>query len=276
MLPIRITDIDDPRLSDYRFLRERDLSGARRAEGVFVGETLPILETMLTIPGLTRSVLTSDRLAPRVIAAAQAARCDLSIFVVDDALMQQTAGFDVHRGVLAIGTRGQLDARSVSEAPFATDRLLVALDGVGNMDNVGAIFRSAAAFGVGGVILSGNSHDPLYRKVVRVSMGYALRIPFAWSDDLSATLARMKSQRDDLRILCAVCHGDARDIAQFDGRARSTPPTVLVVGGEYAGISPAVRAISTACVRISIASAVDSLNAAVAASICLHRLSNIA
>lgn len=272
-----ITDINDPRLSDYRFLRERDLSGARREEGVFVGETLPILESMLAVAGLTRSILTSDRLAPRVIAAVEASHTPtVPVFVVGDALMRETAGFDLHRGVLAIGLRAKLDGRSPHEPPFATSRLLIALDGVSNMDNVGAIFRGAAAFGVGGVILSRSSHDPLYRKVVRVSMGYALRIPYAWSDDLCATLTRLRSQRSDLRVLSAVCHGDAHDIASFDGRAANAPPTLLVVGGEYEGITPAVRAISTACVRIPIASTVDSLNAAVAASICLHRLSNIA
>ncbi len=276
MHPSRITDINDPRLCDYRFVRERDLAGSRRAEGVFIGETLPILEQMLAIPGLTQSVLTSDRFCTRVVAAIEnSANPHLSLFLVDDALMQQTAGFDLHRGVLAIGARAQLDARSASDAPFATGSLLIALDGVGNMDNVGAIFRGAAAFGVSGVILSRHSHDPLYRKVVRVSMGYALRIPYAWSDDLAATLLMMKSQRSDLRVLAAVCDETASDIAQFDGRAAKTPATVLVVGGEYAGISRAVQAISTDRIRIPIARSVDSLNAAVAASVCLHRLSNI-
>ncbi len=273
----RIDDIHDDRLCDYRFLRERDLSGSRRTEGLFVGETLPILEAMLAVAGITRSVLTSDRLAPRVIAAVESsASPSVPVFVVDDALMRLTAGFDLHRGVLAIGLRAPLDSRDAHDAPFATGHLLIALDGVSNMDNVGAIFRGAAAFAVSGVILSRNSHDPLYRKVVRVSMGHALRVPYAWTDDLPATLLRLKAQRSELRVISAVCHGDAHDIAHFDGRAHNAPPTLLVVGGEYEGISPAVRAVSTACVRIPIASTVDSLNAAVAASICLHRLSNIA
>ncbi|MSR45015.1 MAG: RNA methyltransferase [Phycisphaerales bacterium] len=275
-MPIRISDITDPRLNDYRCLRERDLSGARRAEGVFVGETLPILQQMLAIPHLTKSVLTSERRAERVVELVKHSSSDaIPIFVVDDALMKATAGFDVHRGVLAIGLRVQLDGRSPSERPFASGRLLVALDGVGNMDNVGSIFRSAAAFGVDGVILSRHAHDPLYRKCVRVSMGHVLHIPFAWSDDLATTLGHMRSQRRDLRILAAVCDRTAQDISELDGRAAHTPPTLLVVGGEYDGISPTVRAISTACVRIPIASNVDSLNAAVATSVCLHRLSNL-
>ncbi len=276
MQSTRITDINDSRLGDYRFLRERDLSGSRRAQGVFVGETIAILEQMIAIPGLTKSVLASDRLAPRVLAA-----CDCAVspppevFVVDDALMRHTAGFDVHRGVLAIGRRASLDGRRVDSAPFTTATLLIALDGVNNMDNVGSIFRGAASFGVDGVLLSRTSHDPLYRKVVRVSMGYALRTPFVVCDDLAASLAQMRTARRDLRVLAAVCTRDARDIASFDGRATTSPPTVLVVGSEYEGISAAVQAISTDRVRIPIAPGVDSLNAAVAASICLHRLSSI-
>ena len=60
-----ILDLNDPRLDDYRFLRDRDLSGARRNEGLFVGETLPILTQMLAIPGVTRSILASQRMAER-------------------------------------------------------------------------------------------------------------------------------------------------------------------------------------------------------------------
>ncbi|MSQ90270.1 MAG: RNA methyltransferase [Phycisphaerales bacterium] len=276
-MPIRITDIDDPNLADYRFVRERDLCESRRGAGLFIGETLQILEQMLAIPGLTKSVLTSDRLAARVAAAvAGSATPGALIFVIDEALMSQSAGFHVHRGVLAMGYRGALDGRSIQDPAFQQSQLLVALDGVHNMDNVGAIFRGAAAFGVGGVILSRNSHDPLYRKCVRVSMGQALHIPFVWSDDLAATITALRTNRGSLRVLAAVCDDGARDIAVFDGRLPGCPPTLLVVGGEYEGITPAVCRVSTHSVRIPIARGVDSLNAAVAASICLHRLSSLA
>lgn len=279
--PIAVADIADPRLDDYRSLRDRDLSGARRSEGVFIGETIPILIAMLAQPGLTRSVLSSQRMAGRVegaIAGACAGASDTAPpphFVVNDTLLEQTAGFDVHRGVLAVGMRTPLDNRRADAPPFTTGRLLLALDSLNNIDNIGAIFRSAAAFGVDGVLLSRATHDPLYRKVVRVSMGNVLTTPYAWCDDLAATLLRLRELRPDLRVLAADCAGDARDIAEFDVRVSIAPaPHIVIIGNEFEGISPSVLDAATHRVRIPIAAGVDSLNAAVAASIILHRLSS--
>ena len=269
-----ILDLNDPRLDDYRFLRDRDLSGARRNEGLFVGETLPILTQMLAIPGVTRSILASQRMAERAAQViAQSASPNVPLLIASDVIIEQTAGFDVHRGALAIGLRASLDCRTPFDSAFQSANLLVALDGVINMDNVGAIFRGAAAFGVGGVLLSKDSHDPLYRKALRVSMGYALTIPYAWCDDLASTISDMRARRPLLRVLAADCSRSAKDIADFDSQTHAeTPPTMLIVGSEFEGISPLVLKASTDRVRIQIATSVDSLNAAVAASICLHRL----
>ncbi len=279
--PIAVADIADPRLDDYRSLRDRDLSGVRRSEGVFIGETIPILIAMLAQPGLTRSVLSSQRMAGRVEDAIAAAFAGTSNpappphFVVDDAILEKTAGFEVHRGVLAVGMRAPLDNRRADAPPFTTGRLLLALDSLNNIDNMGAMFRSAAAFGVDGLLLSRDAHDPLYRKVVRVSMGHVLTTPYAWCDDLAATLLRMREARRDLLVLAADCAGDAADIAEFDVRGLASPaPHIVIIGNEFDGISPSVLDAATHRVRIPIAAGVDSLNAAVAASIILHRLSS--
>lgn len=271
---IRVECFDDPRLDDYRFLRDRELSGDRRESGQFVGETLPIVVQMLAQPGLTRSVLTSQRMAERTREAiALSASKDVPQLVVDDALLEKTAGFPVNRGVLAVGVRAPLEGRAADVPPFTTGQLLLALDGVANMDNMGAMFRNAAAFGVAGVLLSRDAHDPLYRKVVRVSMGHALTIPFVQCDDLAATLRSLVASRPQLRILAADCSPDARDIATFDTRGIVDPsPHVVIIGNEFNGISQSVLAAATDRVRIPIAAGVDSLNAAVAASIILHRL----
>jgi tRNA G18 (ribose-2'-O)-methylase SpoU len=275
-----IADPRDPRLDDYRFLRDRDLSGARRAEGLLVGETLPIIEIMLRVPGLTRSVLTSPRLAARTAAAiaASANPCTPHL-IADESTLASLTGFHVHRGALAIGVRSAVERHQPQSDPFRTGMLLVALDEVSNMDNVGSIFRSCAAFGVDGVLLSRHSHDPLYRKALRVSMGHALTVPFAWCDDLAASLRELRTARPELRVLAADAGAHAlsiHDVCAQQGGDRQKcdpPPTVLVIGAEFAGVSAAVREVADATVRIPIASGVDSLNAGVAAGICLHRLS---
>jgi len=279
----RIADPSDPRLDDYRFLRDRDLSGARRAEGLLVGETLPIIDIMLGIPNLTRSVLTSPRLAERTAAAIAASKHPHTPhFVAEESTLASLAGFHVHRGALAIGVRSAIERHQLRSDPFLRGTLLVALDDVSNMDNVGSIFRSCAAFGVDGVLLSRHSHDPLYRKALRVSMGHALTVPFTWCDDLASSLCDLRAARPSLHVLAADASPDATSIDDAcaqracGGQDGHPPPTVLVIGAEFAGVSAAVRDGANARVRIPIAPGVDSLNAGVAAGICLHRLSQIA
>jgi tRNA G18 (ribose-2'-O)-methylase SpoU len=277
-----IADPSDPRLDSYRFLRDRDLSGSRRAEGLLVGETLPIIDIMLRVPGLTRSVLTSPRLAARAAAMiASSATPSTPHFIAEESTLASLTGFHVHRGALAIGVRSAVEHHNLLSESFLAGNLLVALDDVSNMDNVGSIFRSCAAFGVDGVLLSRHSHDPLYRKALRVSMGHALTVPFAWCDDLAASLRDLRSLRPRLRILAADANPRAIAIddvvaSQASSEQQTEPtPTVLVIGAEFAGVSDAVRREASQSIRIPIASGVDSLNAGVAAGICLHRLSRI-
>lgn len=272
---IRIDDPADPRLDDYRYTRDRDLSGSRAAEGLFVGETLPIVEAMLERhPASVRSVLSSERMAPRV---GEAVRGRAPVLVADEHLISGIAGFEVHRGVLAIGERAALCGLSHLDAPFRAARLLLACDGVGNMDNMGALFRIAAAFGVGGVLLSRDAHDPLYRKSIRVSMGHALRIPFARCDDLAASVRELRDARRETApvvVLGAdagtVSGEPAEPVARAAARLRGA--AMLVVGGEHEGVRAPVRAACDALVRIPMAPGVDSLNVAVAAAVCLSRL----
>ncbi len=273
----RIDDPADPRLDDYRFTRDRDLSGAREREGLLIAETLPVIAVLLEHhPSAARSVLCSDRMADRV----QACVLGLApVLVADEALLSGIAGFTVHRGVLAAASRAPLLGRTAVDAPFLSADLLLACDGVRNMDNIGALFRIAAAFGVGGVLLSADAHDPLYRKSIRVSMGHALRIPFVRCESLAASIAALKDARSagphaPLHVLGA----DAGSvsgmpaIAVGDAVRDLRGPAMLVVGEEHSGLRAETINACDGLVRIPMAPGVDSLNVAVAAAICLSRL----
>ena len=289
---LRIDDPADPRLDDYRFTRDRDLSGAREREGLLIAETLPVIAVLLEQhPGAARSVLCSDRMAERV---QDAVRGRVPVLVADEAFLSAIAGFTVHRGVLASAARAPLVARTPLDPPFLAADLLLACDGVRNMDNMGALFRIAAAFGVGGVLLSHDAHDPLYRKSIRVSMGHALRIPFARCEILSASISALREARGraartqppqhdavrgragnpPLRVLGA----DAGSVSGMpavpvgDAVRDLRGPAMLVVGEEHSGLQPDTIAACDGLVRIPMASDVDSLNVAVAAAICLARL----
>ena len=147
---------------------------------------------------------------------------------------------------------------------------MLALEAVGNPDNVGGLFRVAAAFQAGGVLLDPRSGDPLYRKAIRTSMGAALRVPFttsrAWLDDLRWL------QRSGTMLLALTPDPAAATLKTF---AAGIPPEqrlVLMLGAEEPGLSAPARDAADARVRIPIAPDVDSLNVVVAAGIALATL----
>jgi tRNA G18 (ribose-2'-O)-methylase SpoU len=176
-------------------------------------------------------------------------------------------GFNFHRGCLAIARRPA--PRTVAD--LAGPRFVVAMEGIGNPDNVGGIFRSAAAFGAGAVVLDGASADPFYRKSIRTSMAAVLRVPFAaarqWPDDLGAL-------RDAGYLLAALTPGaGAEDLDAFAGAMHPGQRVVLLVGTEGRGLSDAALAFADRRVRIPMVEEMDSLNVVVACSLALYRLS---
>lgn len=266
---IEINDVEDPRLAEYRGLRDRGLLGDDRESGVFVGEQALVVKRMLRMPGVTRSVLIgagwTDRIAPL-------AGPEVPVYVAPLDLLKRVAGFNIHRGVLAIGRREAIERRRLDDVVPDRDRLtLLLIEDVNNMDNIGLLFRNAAAFGVDAVILSPGCHDPLYRKSLRVSIGHALAVPFTRSTDWTADLRRLRSERG-VTLLAASPHEHAVDLDSIE----PPPRAGLVVGQEHRGVSAPTLDLCDHVARIPMAPGVDSLNVAVAAAVCLHRFSNAA
>ena len=146
---------------------------------------------------------------------------------------------------------------------------MLVLESIRNIDNIGMLFRVAAAFGVDGVILSPDCHDPLYRKSLRVSIGHALGIPFARCSDAARDLKRLVDDHDIQLIGASVGEG-AMAPEMLENRSRIG----LVMGSEFDGISDATAAICDGLVRIRMAAGVDSLNVSVAAAVLLDRFSS--
>ena len=264
---IHIDDAADPRLADYRDIRERDQRGEESRPGLFVGEQALIVEKMLTVLGLTRSVLVLRSHVERIAALAAP---DVKIYVVEPGVMNQVAGFPVHRGVLAIGVRPS-PARLTLDAvlPRHNSPLTVLLcEDVNNLDNIGMLFRNAAAFSVDAVVLSPACHDPLYRKSLRVSIGHAITTPWARSSNWDNDVQRLKAEWNLTLIGAAV---NSRSVT-LDSIARPTR-LGLIVGQEYCGLKESTLALCDAIVKIPMATGVDSLNVATAAAIFLDRLS---
>lgn len=268
---IHITDPLDPRIADYVALRDRGLRGKNRRNGVFIGEAVLVVGVMLETKGLTRSVLTSRKQAGRMADVISNSNSpETPLFVADEKTIESIAGFDLHRGVLACGTRALVEERDLEEiipAPSEKATLLVC-DGISNIDNIGMMFRNAAAFGVDAVVLSPECHDPLYRKSLRVSIGHALRVPWHRSRDWDMTLKRLTDEFDVTLIGTSIESGSI----PLD---RIDPPdrVGVVMGSEFTGMGPISTRHCAISTRIPMVEGTDSLNVGVAAAVCLHKFS---
>ena len=265
-----IEDPSDRRLSDYRNVPDPELIERR---GIFVAEGRLVVRRLLlesTFP--TRSVLVTET-ALTALSDAVRQRSDVPVFVVPQPLMDAVTGFNIHRGCLAIGERPTPRAwQEILEHPRARDpkpKTIVILERIGNADNVGGIFRNAAAFDVAGVLLDPMSTDPLYRKAIRTSMGAALTIPFArmepWPDAIDELHA---NGFDTIALTPATDAPTLSSIVQSLGER----PAALFLGHEGDGLSDSAFCRCTHRARIPITSLVDSLNVASACGIALYEL----
>lgn len=265
---IRIASVDDPRLDDFRVLSDPALM---RDRGLFVAEGRLAVERLLASRFRARSLLLLDS-ALDALAPALSARADdggPDVYVADSAQLRLVTGFRFHRGCLALGERPAPGADVGAWPPPAPGRPLVVLDGVADPDNVGSIFRSAAAFGAAGVVLSPASADPLYRKAIRTSMGTTLQLPFRVAARWPGILGDIREA--GARLVALTPEGPATALEAFARPGRGGA-LALLLGNEGDGVSRAALDRCDQRVRIDIEPAVDSLNVATAAAIALQRL----
>ena len=174
---IYLTRADDARIAPYVSIRERDLTG--HEDGRFIVEGKVTLDILLTRSRFAvESLFICETRVKPLEAILAKVPAHVPVFVARQQVMDEIAGFPIHRGVLACAVKGpepKLDDVLSALPPRAT---VLVLNGISNHDNVGAAFRNAAAFGVDAVLLDAGSCDPLYRKSIRVSAGAALWMPF--------------------------------------------------------------------------------------------------
>lgn len=262
-----ITDPHDPRIEAYRDIRERDLVGR---QGLFVAEGKVVVEKLLGSSAYRPlSLLIAANRARTLETMLAQVPNDVPVFAGEQAVIDGIAGFPMHRGILAIGQRLQcptadaLLGRVSREGGSAADVLF--LSGIANHDNMGGIFRNAAAFGVKAVLLDPDCCDPLYRKAIRVSVGASLIVPFARLDpgeDAPALFGRHDFESVALSPSGETLLSDWRPAAR----------NALFLGAEGPGL-PADLIGRTKGMRIAMSNGFDSLNVATTSGIVLHHLS---
>ena len=261
--PRRIDDVEDPRVADYRTLRDTELRKRyENQHGVFIAEGPNVVRELLASRYRTRSVLLDearlDEFGPVLDGR------EVEVLVTSRDLLYEIVAFRLHQGVIACGDR--VAPAAAEDVVAGADRVLV-LDAMNDHENMGALFRTARALGVDGVLLGPRSADPLYRRCVRVSMGHVLHVPpaplAAFTDGGSRLL------RDaGLTTIALTPDPAAPPIEEVD----TTRPLALLLGAEGPGLGQDVQAAADVRARIPIAPEVDSLNVAAAAAIALHAL----
>lgn len=266
--PILIADPRDPRVSDYVGLTDPEQRRRREAdEGFFVAEGHLVVVRLLASGHRVRSVLVTPREHERL--AGRLAGVDAPVYVTNRDVMRHIVGFDLHRGAVAAADRFALPdpGRVVSAA-----RRVAVLERVNDHENLGVIFRNAAAFGIDAVLLCPECSDPLYRRSVRVSMGHVLTVPFTrlapWPDALSELRAA------GFLLVALTPAADAEPITALGPHQEDR--VALLLGAEGPGLRGEVLERADRRVRIPMAEHVDSLGVASAAAVAFHRLGSAA
>jgi tRNA G18 (ribose-2'-O)-methylase SpoU len=258
---IEVSDPADERLDDFRDLTRADRRPDRPGgKGLVIAEGVVVVQRLLASRFPLRAVLgTARRLAEL---APDLARFDAPAYVTSAEVMAEVVGFHLNRGVLAVADRVPPPA---PERMVVTARRLAVLEGVGDHENLGALFRNAAAFGVDGVLLGPGCGDPLYRRSVRVSMGHVLAVPFAPLEPWPAGLKWLRDQ--GFRVLALTPGG--RATLAGDGPER----VAVLLGSEGWGLTQEAIDAADDAVRIPMAGGVDSLNVATAGAVAFYTLS---
>ena len=274
---IEIHDPKDPRIEVFFNQKDAWLKAAHNpmvdrrvgdsdAEGYFIAEGVLVVEQLLKSRFDTHSILVTKQRAESIRAVLDRMPDGVPIYCADQPVMDEIVGFPIHRGVLACGIR-QPNPDPIELAKAC--RALIVLEDLSNHDNVGSVFRSAAALGGQGVgvWISKRCCDPLYRKALRVSMGYVLGVPYSRVKNLGVELGKL----DELGFTTIAFTPDNHAEPIGNTPKQGISKHALIFGSEGSGLSRGILEAVDRCVRIEMTKGVDSLNIAVSAAVSMHR-----
>jgi len=258
-----ITDFDDPRLAPFRNMRAQwdHLDG-----GVFVAEGEKVVRRLLESPLRIRSILLPPKWKETYHLLLATRPEPIDLFVAEKQILEELIGFSMYQGLLGLA-QVPLESSLEDCRNQTSPRLIVALDGLTNAENVGAIVRNAVAFGVQTLIVGETCAHPYLRRAVRSSMGTIFKLPYIASRSLPETLHLLRKQQ--VRCIAAHPHVSRRTLWDCDWRQ----DTCIVLGAEGDGVRKEVLVECDEAVMIPMASEVDSLNVGAAAAVFLSEVS---
>jgi tRNA G18 (ribose-2'-O)-methylase SpoU len=256
---IPVDSLDDPRIAHYRGLKDRDLA---RTGDLFIAEGDYVVRRLLASRYPTVSLLLSNRKVEKVAPLVPA---DVPVYAGDDSLIRQVLGFKFHTGVIAVGRRLPSPSLDSLFDRRTVPMTLTVCPEVSNSDNIGALIRISAAFGVDAMVLGERCHDPFWRQSIRVSMGTIFSMPLVRSDNLLRDMKALR-ERWGVQLIATVLSDDAEPLAKAPRPERIG----LLFGNEAQGLDEAHVAACDRRVTIPMKLGTDSLNVAVSAAVFLY------
>jgi tRNA G18 (ribose-2'-O)-methylase SpoU len=253
---IRIDNANDPRLAPFLDLKDRRLASQ---QGLFVVEGMHLVNRLLASSFPVHAVVCAEnRLSELPDKTAE--RCP--IYLLSEKILSTLVGFAFHRGAVAAGVRRPLTELSRWRSLWPESFGLVVCPEVNDVENLGAVVRSAAAFGAEAMVLGKNCCDPFARRAIRASMGAVFSLPLLQSDDLASDLQSLHD-RQGMQRIATVIDPDARPLQEM------APPSrfALLLGTEARGLADPWINLCDNRVTIPMACGIDSLNVAVAAGV---------
>lgn len=268
---IEIQDLSVPELAPYTQLTHAQLRSQREPEkGIFIAESTKVISCALRAGCRPLSFLTEGRHLPILIQIIPERWSSVPIYTAPRETLSSLTGYALTRGVLCAMARPALPT---PEEVCRTARRLVVLENITDSTNIGAIFRSAAALGMDGVLLSPSCCDPFYRRAVRVSMGTVFQVPWAWLGDAPGQwphpgLERLKAQGFATAAMALDEHARSID----DPELAAQKKLAILLGTEGDGLAKTTIAGCDYTVCIPMSHGVDSLNVAAASAVAFWEL----
>ena len=266
---IDVWDPADPRLDDFRDLNSVDRRpDLPTGKGLVIAEGVLVVQRMLASRFTPRGILGTDRRLHEL--GADLDGVDAPVYRVTAEVMAEVVGFHLNRGVLAAAPRPpELTVARVLDGA----RTIAVLEGVNDHENLGSIFRNAAGLGVDAMVFGVGCADPLYRRAVRVSMGHALLVPYAWTEAWPTDLEMLRD--NGFRLLAMTPDPSAHTLAEAMTEVADEKAAILV-GAEGPGLTEHAMRASDVRVRIPMSRSTDSLNVATAAALAFYERARLA
>jgi len=264
---IRVSDPADPCVLAFRDVKERDLTGR---QGLFVAEGEVVLRVLASPASRCApvAVLIAEKRLEALGDALERLPEGTPVHVAPQPVLDAIAGFHLHRGILALGRKPEPLGLEAFLDALPEHAVVVGACGIGNHDNMGGLFRNAAAFGAAGLLLDETCCDPFYRKAIRVSVGAVLRTSFVEGAQAATMVEALQARGFEV---LALTPSASESLSQLKPAAR----TAILLGSEGPGL-PAEVIARCRPLAIRMSGGFDSLNVATTSAVALHHLTTAA